>query len=74
MEYLLPLVQVNGRALAQKGESAPAEVHRTDFAFQQLGGQLRQLIPVDLRGINETRYLVLVDKRAATPANWPANG
>ncbi|MBN1249097.1 MAG: 16S rRNA (guanine(527)-N(7))-methyltransferase RsmG [Anaerolineae bacterium] len=71
MEYLLPFLQVNGRALAQKGESAPAEVHRTNFAFQQLGGQLRQLIPVDLRGINETRYLVLVDKVAATPAKYP---
>jgi 16S rRNA (guanine527-N7)-methyltransferase len=71
MEYLLPLLRVNGRALAQKGESAPAEVHRTGFAFQQLGGQLRQLIPVDLRGINETRYLVLVDKVAATPAKYP---
>lgn len=71
MEYLLPLLQIRGRALAQKGESAPAEVQRTSYAFQQLGGQLRQLVPVDLRGINETRYLVLVDKIAATPAKYP---
>ncbi len=71
MEYLLPLLRVSGRALAQKGESAPAEVHRTDYALNQLGGQIRRLIPVDLRGINETRYLVLVDKIAATPKRYP---
>ena len=71
MEYLLPLLQVSGRALAQKGESAPAEAHRSDYALKQLGGQIRRLISVDLRGINETRYLVLVDKIAATPERYP---
>lgn len=71
MEYLLPLLEVGGRALAQKGESAPAEVQRSDIAFQQLGGQLHRLIPVNLRGINETRYLVLVDKVAATSEKYP---
>jgi 16S rRNA (guanine527-N7)-methyltransferase len=70
-EYLLPLVQINGRALAQKGEGAPSEVQRSEWAFTQLGGQLRRLVPVDLRGITETRYLVLVDKVAATPAKYP---
>ena len=71
MEYLLPLLQVGGRGLAQKGESAPAEVHRSTYALHQLGGQVRRLISVDLRGINETRYLVLIDKVAATPERYP---
>jgi 16S rRNA (guanine527-N7)-methyltransferase len=70
-EYLLPLVKVNGRILAQKGEHAPAEVHRSERAFQQLGGRLRRLVQVDLRGIAETRYLVLVDKVASTPERFP---
>ena len=70
-EYLLPLVQISGRALAQKGEGAPSEAQRSEWAFKQLGGRLRKLVPVDLRGITETRYLVLVDKVAATPGRYP---
>jgi 16S rRNA (guanine527-N7)-methyltransferase len=71
IEYLLPLVQISGRAIAQKGEGAPAEAQRSEWAFTQLGGQLRRLVRVDLRGLAETRYLVLVDKVAATPQKYP---
>lgn len=71
LEYLLPLTKINGRILAQKGEGAPAEVHRSAWALNQLGGQVRRLVPVDLRGLNETRFLVLVDKVAATPEKYP---
>ncbi|MGC9348328.1 MAG: 16S rRNA (guanine(527)-N(7))-methyltransferase RsmG [Anaerolineae bacterium] len=71
VEYLLPLVRVKGRALAQKGEGAPAEVQRSSWALAQLGGQVRRLVPVDLHGLAETRYLVIVDKVAATPGKYP---
>jgi 16S rRNA (guanine527-N7)-methyltransferase len=70
-EYLLPLVRVGGAALAQKGESAAAEVHGADAAIVTLGGRVRQLVPVELRGLAETRYLVVVDKVAATPEKYP---
>ncbi len=71
VEYLLPLVRVGGKMLAQKGEGAAAEVHRADAAIATLGGQVRQLMPVELRGLAETRYLVVVDKVAATPEKYP---
>lgn len=70
-EYLLPLVRVGGAALAQKGEDAAAEVHSAAAAFSVLGGRVRQLLPVELRGLAETRYLVVVDKVAATPDKYP---
>ncbi len=70
-EYLLPLVRIGGRALAQKGENAPAEVHRTEQAITRLGGHVRRLMPVELRGLAETRYLVLVDKVAVTADQYP---
>ena len=70
-EYLLPLVQVGGSMLAQKGESAPAEVHKAGNAMKILGGRIRQLLPVILPGVVDERYLVVVDKVAATPANFP---
>ena len=70
-EYLLPLVQVGGHMLAQKGHSGPAEVHAAEAAIKLLGGQVRQLLPVTLPGVVEERYLVLVDKVATTPAGYP---
>lgn len=70
-EYLLPLVKVGGAALAQKGEGAAAEVHGAEAAITTLGGRVRQLTPVELRGLAETRYLVVVDKVAATPEKYP---
>jgi 16S rRNA (guanine527-N7)-methyltransferase len=70
-EYLLPLVQVGGKMLAQKGESGPAEVHAAEKAIKLLGGEVRQLIPVTLPGVVEERHLVLVDKVAATPPGYP---
>jgi 16S rRNA (guanine527-N7)-methyltransferase len=70
-EYLLPLVHVGGRMLAQKGESGPAEVHSAENAIKLLGGEVRQLIPVTLPGVVEERHLVLVDKIATTPPGYP---
>lgn len=71
MEYLLPLVRIGGRALAQKGEDAPAEAHSAEHAIQLLGGRLRQLIPVSLPGVADERFLIVVDKTAATPDRYP---
>jgi 16S rRNA (guanine527-N7)-methyltransferase len=70
-EYLLPLVRVGGGILAQKGERAPAEVQEAAGAIHTLGGRVRRLVPVELRGLAERRYLVAVDKVAATPQRYP---
>ena len=70
-EYLLPLVRRGGRALAQKGEDAPAETHAAAGAIKRLGGELELLIPVELPGIVETRHLVVIKKIAATPPAFP---
>jgi 16S rRNA (guanine527-N7)-methyltransferase len=71
VEYLLPLVKVGGGVLAQKGESGPAEAHASERALRMLGGRLRQVIPVHLPGVAEDRYLIVIDKVAATPPNYP---
>jgi 16S rRNA (guanine527-N7)-methyltransferase len=70
-EYLLPLVKVGGHVLAQKGESGPAEAQSAEKAMKVLGGKLKQVIPIHLPGIADDRYLVVVDKVAATPKNYP---
>ena len=70
-EYLIPLVRVGGAMLAQKGENGPAEAQSAEEAMQLLGGKLKQLIPVNLPGVADDRYLVVVDKVAATPPRYP---
>jgi len=70
-EYLLPLVHVGGTMLAQKGQSGPAETHKAEMAFKILGGRTRQLLPVVLPGVAEERFLVIVDKVAASPPQYP---
>jgi 16S rRNA (guanine527-N7)-methyltransferase len=70
-EYLLPLVKVGGRVIAQKGESAPAEVHAAEHAIKVLGGRVQQLKPIILPGVADERFLVLIDKIATTPSIYP---
>ena len=70
-EYLIPLVKVGGIMLAQKGESGPAEAQSAEKVMELLGGKLKQLIPLNLPGVADDRYLVVVDKVAAAPPKYP---
>ena len=71
MEYLLPLIHRNGIAMAMKGESAPAETQAAERAIQLLGGKLNKLIRVELPAVVEERFIVVVNKIARTPEDYP---
>jgi 16S rRNA (guanine527-N7)-methyltransferase len=71
MEYLLPLVHHNGQVMAMKGESAPAETQSAHQVIHILGGKLRKLVHVELPGVVEERFIVVVDKVARTPEEYP---
>jgi 16S rRNA (guanine527-N7)-methyltransferase len=71
VEYLLPLVQMGGAMLAQKGQSGLAESHSAGNAINILGGKIRKLIPIALPGIVEERFLVIIDKIAPSPNGYP---
>jgi 16S rRNA (guanine527-N7)-methyltransferase len=71
IEYLLPLLRVGGYAIAQKGETAHSEAQAVEGAIGILGGQVDRLIPVELPGVVETRYLIVIKKVAATPEKYP---
>lgn len=70
-EYLLPLVKVGGHALAQKGSAGPAEAQSAARALHLLGGAVEKVECVELPGIAEPRYLVVLCKSAATPPHYP---
>lgn len=71
MEYLLPLVRIGGATLAQKGENGPSEAHASEQVAKLLGGRFRQLHQLALPGIADERYLIVIDKVAATPPKYP---
>ena len=71
LEYLLPLCQIGGRALAQKGKGAPAEVAAAATAIKILGGGPAQVIPVQVPNLAGEAVLVVVPKVRATPAPYP---
>jgi 16S rRNA (guanine527-N7)-methyltransferase len=70
-EYLLPFVKINGMMIALKGESGPAEAQSAEKTMKLLGGKLKQVLPVNLPGVADDRYLVVVDKFATTPPKYP---
>lgn len=70
-EYVLPLCRMGGHCLAQKGENAPQEVAGAQHAINLLGGRIVQITPVELPTVAETRYLVDLEKVAATPLKYP---
>lgn len=71
VEYLLPLVRVGGKILAQKGVNAEQEVELAQTAIARVGGKFEKIIPVDLPDAAEQRYLVVIRKVAETPDTYP---
>lgn len=70
-EYALPFVGVSGIFVASKGAGAVEEAASASGAVQLLGGRIRQVVPIALPSLKEPRGLVVVDKVAPTPANYP---
>jgi 16S rRNA (guanine527-N7)-methyltransferase len=69
-EYLLPFVRIGGKMLAQKGKEGELEAEKANEAFTTLGGELEQVIPVSLPGV-EARTLIVVAKTRGTPDRYP---
>lgn len=71
VEYLLPLAKLGGRCIAMKGETAAQEAQDARRALALLGGQVQKIEPVNLPGLNDTHYLVVIEKTAPTPSAYP---
>ncbi len=71
VEYLLPLVRVGGYMLAQKGITAHAEVQAATNAIKVLGGELVNIHLVELPGVADERYLVVIRKVHLSPQLYP---
>jgi 16S rRNA (guanine527-N7)-methyltransferase len=70
-ELTLPLVRVGGLVIAQKGADPAAEVATSQSAITILGGQVREIVPVAVPGLEEARHLVVLEKVLASPQKYP---
>ena len=76
-EYCLPFVKPGGRFVAMKGPDAAQELQAAARAIAVLGGKVTDdrllTLPVeaDYTGEKAERRLILVDKIAPTPQNYP---
>lgn len=70
-EYLLPLCKVGGICVAMKGESAAREFDEAAYALETLGGKGIANHRVELPGVDEAHYLIVIEKIRPTPAQYP---
>jgi 16S rRNA (guanine527-N7)-methyltransferase len=70
-EYLLPLVRVGGFSLAQKAKGAQQELDEAANAVAKLGGEVHRTLQVEVPGLSEERWLVVLKKIGETPEAYP---
>lgn len=70
-EYCLPFVRMGGLMIAMKGRDVEDEIRAGARAVALLGGQLREVRPVRLPGLDAPRHLVVVEKASPTPPQYP---
>lgn len=71
LEYLLPFARVGGVCVAMKGRTAQAEADDSQRALAILGGRIARIETFDLPGVDEPHHLVVVEKIAPTPNDYP---
>jgi 16S rRNA (guanine527-N7)-methyltransferase len=71
VEYALPLLRLEGVFVAQKGSDVDEEIEAAEAAVGILGGQIGEVKPVRLPGLESLRHLVVVRKVSPTPSKYP---
>lgn len=71
VELALPFCAVGGHFIAYKKGGSETEINRAAKAITTLGGKLRGVSKVDLKEFTEERWLVVIDKVAPTPPQYP---
>lgn len=71
LEYLLPLVQVGGRAVIAAGPGVHESVGPAEAAARELGGAPPRLVAVEVPGLEAERWAMIVTKEAACSERYP---
>lgn len=70
-EICLPFVKVGGRLLAMKSRDTGGEIETAKPVIQQLGGVITQVEDYRIPGMDVVHRVVVVEKIAPTPEDFP---
>lgn len=70
-EFCLPYVKVGGYFVAMKGPAIEEEMVEAKNAIKILGGELEDIIKVDIEGSDLDHNLVIIKKLKETPKKYP---
>ncbi|WP_432406055.1 16S rRNA (guanine(527)-N(7))-methyltransferase RsmG [Wukongibacter sp. M2B1] len=70
-EYCLPFVKVNGYFIALKGPKAQEEIENAKKALNILGGEIVDILNVNLPYSDSGHNLVIIKKIKSTPSKYP---
>lgn len=71
VELTLPFCAIGGSFIAQKKEPLKTELNQAAKAISLLGGKLREVKKIELSEFPDERRLVIIDKIASTPRQYP---
>jgi len=69
-EFSLPFCRQRGLFIAPKKGDIEEEINQAGSAIETLGGKLKEIKEVKIEGL-DMRFLVIVEKTAPTPRNYP---
>lgn len=70
-EFCLPYVKVKGSFVALKGPAIEDEISESKNAIKKLGGEIKNIIEVDIEGTDLHHNIVIVDKVKECPKQYP---
>lgn len=70
LEYLLPLVKLNGKCICMKGSNTE-EIEEAKNALKILGGEIEKIEKITLPESDITRNIIIVKKVKETPSKYP---
>lgn len=70
-ELMLPFCNIGGICIVQKKGDISEEIKQAEKAISIMGGKLRGVKAVELKELDDNRWLVILDKIGLTPAKYP---
>lgn len=71
VEYMLPLIKVNGKCICMKSNHIEEEIEEAKNAIEILGGKMEKIEEVKLEGTDITRTMIVIKKIKNTPKIYP---
>lgn len=70
-EFCLPFVKIGGCFVAMKGPAIDEEMKEAKNAIKILGGEVEEILKVDIEGSDLNHNLVIIRKLKETPKKYP---